>query len=108
MLVENLHQNALKRSSMNRVFFSSVIALVQSFFKSPNPTLMAFTGVTNAHGPSPHPTACRSPSCSLTTATGSNQATKQGLNLPPPRSLGCMGCTSLGYTFMSESLFYLK
>ena len=35
---------------------------------------MAFTGVTNAHGPSPQPTACRSPSCCLTTATGSNQA----------------------------------
>ena len=34
---------------------------------------MAFTGVTNAHGPSPQPRACRSPSCSLTTATGSNQ-----------------------------------
>ena len=26
---------------------------------------MAFTGVTNAHGPSPKPTACRSTSCSL-------------------------------------------
>ena len=26
------------------------------------------------HGPSPQPTACRSPSCSLTTASGSNQA----------------------------------
>ena len=35
---------------------------------------MAFTGVTNAHGPSPQPTACRSPTCSLTTSTGSNQA----------------------------------
>ena len=35
---------------------------------------MAFTGVTNAHGPSPQPTACRSPTCSLMTATGSNQA----------------------------------
>ena len=33
------------------------------------PTLMAFTGVSNAHGPSPQPTAY-----SLTTATGSNQA----------------------------------
>ena len=44
------------------------------FFASPTPTLMAFTGVTNAHGPSPQPTACRSPSCSLTTATGSNHA----------------------------------
>ena len=40
-------------------------------FDSPTPTLMAFTGVTNAHGPSPQPVACRSPSCSLTTATGS-------------------------------------
>ena len=28
---------------------------------------MAFIGVTNAHGPSPQPTACRSPTCSLTT-----------------------------------------
>ena len=35
---------------------------------------MALTGVTNAHGPSPQPIACRSPSCSLMTATGSNQA----------------------------------
>ena len=34
---------------------------------------MAFTGVTNA--PSPQPTACRYPSCSLATATESNQAT---------------------------------
>ena len=34
---------------------------------------MAFAGVTNAHGPSPQTTACRSPSCSLTTATGSYQ-----------------------------------
>ena len=41
------------------------------FFISPTPTLMAFTGVTNAHGPSPKPTACRSPSCSLTTASKS-------------------------------------
>ena len=31
------------------------------FLKSTTPTLMAFTGVTNAHGPSPQPTACRSP-----------------------------------------------
>ena len=35
---------------------------------------MLFTGVANAHEPSPQPTACRSASCSLTTATGSNQA----------------------------------
>ena len=40
------------------------------------PTLMDFTGVANAQGPSPHLTAYRSPSCSLITATGinSNQA----------------------------------
>ena len=31
---------------------------------------MAFTVVTNAHGPSPQPTAYRLPSCSLMTATG--------------------------------------
>ena len=30
--------------------------------------------VTNTHGSSPQPTACRSPTSSLTTATGSNQA----------------------------------
>ena len=46
----------------------------KNFFIIPTPTLMAFTGFTNAHGPSPHPTACRSPTCSLTTATGSNPA----------------------------------
>ena len=36
--------------------------------------LVAFTGVTNAHVPSPQPTVCRSPTCNLMTATGSNQA----------------------------------
>ena len=35
---------------------------------------MGFTGVTNAHGPSSRPKACRSPTCSLMTTTGSNQA----------------------------------
>ena len=35
---------------------------------------MAFTRVTNAHGPSPQPTACRSPTCSMMTVSGSNQA----------------------------------
>ena len=32
-----------------------------------DPTLMAFTGATNAHGPSPQPTASRSPTCNLPT-----------------------------------------
>ena len=44
------------------------------FITPPPPTLMAFTGFTNAHGPSPQPTACRSPTCSLMIATGRNQA----------------------------------
>ena len=43
-------------------------------FLKPAANLVAFTGVTNAHGLSPQPTACRSPSFSLKTATGSNQA----------------------------------
>ena len=33
---------------------------------------MAFTDVTNDHGSTPQPTACRSPSCSLMTTTGRN------------------------------------
>ena len=32
--------------------------VLKSSFLSPTPTLMAFTGVTNAHGPSPQPAAC--------------------------------------------------
>ena len=40
---------------------------------------MAFTGVTNAHGLLPQPTAFKPPTCSLMTATESTQA--KGLNL---------------------------
>ena len=44
-------------------------------FLNNTPTLVAFTGVTNAHGASSKPAAaCRPPLCSLSTATGSNQA----------------------------------
>ena len=43
-------------------------------FKNITPALMAFTGVTNPHRPSTHSTACRSPTCSLKTATGSYRA----------------------------------
>ena len=43
--------------------------------------LVAFTGVTHAHGPSPQPTAFRSPKGSLSTATGSNKAQLQGFEL---------------------------
>ena len=42
------------------------VIVFRKFFLSGTPTLMAFTGVTNAHRPSPQPTACRSPLCSLT------------------------------------------
>ena len=43
-------------------------------FLKPHSPPNAFTGVTNARGPSPQPKAFRSPSSSLTTRTGSNQA----------------------------------
>ena len=43
-------------------------------YKTPIHTLMAYTGVANAHGPSPQQAACRSPTCSLTTPISSNQA----------------------------------
>ena len=42
-------------------------------FLTPTATLMAFTGVINDHGHSPQPTVYMSPTCSLTTAKGSNQ-----------------------------------
>ena len=44
------------------------------FCINPTPILMPFTGVTNAHGPSPQPTACRSSKFSLRITTESNQA----------------------------------
>ena len=37
------------------------------------PTLPAFIGVTNAHGPSPQSTASKSPTYTLSIITGSNQ-----------------------------------
>ena len=52
---------------------SGYLGSAERFFKNhfhPN----GLTGVTNAHGPSSQPKACRSSACSLTTATGSNQA----------------------------------
>ena len=45
---------------------------------------MALTEVANAHGPSPHPTACRSPSYSLTKTIGINL--RQGKNTSPETS----------------------
>ena len=73
-----------RRSSGHRTASrSTVAAFVPSFsqfkicfflWKISTPTLMAFTRVTNAHGPSPQPTVCMSQTYSLTTATGSNQA----------------------------------
>ena len=40
------------------------------FFNLPTPVVAGFIGVHNAKGPSPRPTACRSPSVSLTTTFG--------------------------------------
>ena len=51
-----------------------VICVTTFFIINLTATLMAFTGITNAHGPSPYATACKPPTCSLTTTTGSNRA----------------------------------
>ena len=58
-------------SSQIQVKFNS--SLDRFYYKPPTPNLLAFTGVTYAHGPSRQPTACRFLTCSLSTATGSNQ-----------------------------------
>ena len=55
-------------------YSSSWFVLLFGLVWSPIPNLMAFTGDTNAHRPSPQPTACRSSSCSVATEIGSNQA----------------------------------
>ena len=52
---------------------------------------MAFTGVTNAHRPSSQPTACTSPTCSLTPSTGSNQAPGKVLTYFPQEVWGGRG-----------------
>ena len=73
---------------------------IKSLFKNPTPNLMAFTWVTNAHGPSPQPTAFRSPTSyllGLTTATGSNQARFES---PSPEKSGVE-------TIRCQHIFYL-
>ena len=62
--------SALSHIKAYKIVWACQLIIGKRFFKAP----MAFTGVANAHGPSPQPTACRSPSWSLTTATESNQA----------------------------------
>ena len=58
--------------------FGQVGVLFSAYFLyNPTPTLMTFTGVTNAHGTSPQPTTFRSPTCSLTSSTGSNQTSPE-------------------------------
>ena len=48
--------------------FITLATYSELFFKIPTPSLMAFTWVTNAHGPSsPKPTTIRSRTCSLMT-----------------------------------------
>ena len=58
------------------------------YSSNPTHTLMAFTEVTNAHGPSPQPTACWSRKYSLMTATGSNQALGKGYTYCAQEVLG--------------------
>ena len=67
---------------------------------------MAFTGVTNAHGPSPQPTACRSPSCSLTAATGSNQAQSKVLTYLAQEVWGGWGEMKSTLSFYFVSLMW--
>ena len=51
------------------------------FVRPPHP--IGFYWGHQFHGPSPQLTACRSPTCGLTTVTGSNQAqVRQGLDVP--------------------------
>ena len=57
---------------------------------------MAFTGVTNAHGPSHQPIACRSPTC-----------LRQGFNLLCPGSLGWMGEQSVANILKDDNDFFL-
>ena len=63
----------LRTSGIGSNFSANWATITVHFvFKMPTPTPMAFTGVTNAHGPSPKPTAC-----SLMTGLGSNQAQRK-------------------------------
>ena len=73
------------------------------FLISPTPTLMAFTKVTNAHGPSPQPTVCRSPSCSLTTATGSSRL-KARFKPTSPEKSGVDGGANQVPTYLGQLL----
>ena len=66
---------------------------------------MVFTGVINAHGPSPQPTTYRSPSCSLTTATGSNQA-QAGFKPTSPKKPGVDGEANQVPTLLGGSLHF--
>ena len=58
MLVQMVKYTVLYLIQRPSVYYTIII--VRQFL-SPSPTLMAFAGVTNAHGPSPQPTASRSP-----------------------------------------------
>ena len=64
---------------------------------------MAFTGVTNVHGPSPQPTACRPQSCSLTTA---KEVTRLKARFKPttPEKSGVDGGANQVPTYLNISL----
>ena len=76
--------------------YASLFHKKWSMFIRPPTTLQeAFIGVASAYGPSPQPTACRSP------RYGKKPGLRQGLNLLCPRSLRWMGEQSGGNISLS-------
>ena len=71
--VSKINRN-LKSLFPKNIFLTKQVLLQFFPLLSSTATLIHFPGVTNAFGPSHQPTACRSPTLSLMTATGNNQA----------------------------------
>ena len=95
------HSLCVKGTFVYRIYF-------RVFYKPYTPAIMAATGVINFHRTSPQPTACRYPTCSLRTATGSNKDPRHGLNLL--RWLVVISCFTLLTIFFYPSIpvsFYL-
>ena len=80
--------------------FLPMWALWMASFKSPTPTIVAFTGVNNAHGPSPQPTACSMQDLCLNIENCSALSTKVPL-LYYGIFLGS-GCCSVGRAVTSQ------
>ena len=81
----------LKQTS--QVLHFPIFHLVILFLKWPLHTLVAFIRINNARGPLLQPTACRSQTCSLTTATKSDQTKMNFLKLCHMRSFRWMGAS---------------